>query len=247
MIGGMGARFTVRYVGDGASGSLVEAAMGRPFGSAALVAPLSWLAQTVVGQAWEAATQSSPVQVLDGLRGGRHDAYLPPAVERAAEFATRALRRALGVGIQGPADCDGPGVLVCRCIGVGDRTIRCAIREGALDPEAIGDACGACTGCRTCRPDILLLVDEETRALPEAPPAWRHPVERVALVHGRRLLRSLGMSLEEAHFNGAEVALVLGASEPWAGVRPLGAVALVRHLLRETVHAEIRVALAPGS
>jgi bacterioferritin-associated ferredoxin len=241
MVGGLGARFTLTYASDGADGSVVHEARGRPFGSPALVAPISWLCTAVRGQTWEEAGRHDLPAVLSALRGGEDDAWLPPSVERAAEFALRAFRRALGIGHAGPADCTGPGILVCRCIGVGDRTIRQAIHAGARDPEAIGEATGACTGCRSCRPDVLALLDEETRELPVAPGADRHAVERIALVHGRRLLRGLGQDLADARFDGRQVTLAFGERTPWATVRPIGAVALVRHILRETVHDDIRV------
>lgn len=241
MVGGLGVRFTLAYASDGGEGSLVADVRGRPFGSPALVAPISWLCTQVEGGTWEDAGRHGPDDVVAGLKGGDSDGWLPPSVVRASEFAARALRRALGIGQRGPADCRGPGILVCRCIGVGDRTIRDAIRAGAEDPESIGDATGACTGCRSCRPDVLAIVDEELRPWPAAPGPDRHPIERIALVHGRRVLRALGMALLDARFEGDTVHIRLGEPEARATVRVPGAVALVRHALRETVCDDIRV------
>jgi len=244
MVGGLGVRSTLSYASDGGEGSLVADVRGRPFGSPAWVAPISWLCTQVEGGTWEDAGRFGPDEVVAGLKEGHADAWLPEAVVRASEFAARALRRALGIGQRGPADCRGPGILVCRCIGVGDRTIRDAIRDGAQDPESIGDATGACTGCRSCRPDVLAVIDEELRPWPEAPGPDRHPIERITLVHGRRVLRALGLPLLDARFEGDTVHVTFGAPEPGATVRIPGAVALVRHTLRETVCDDIRVAPA---
>ena len=35
-----------------------------------------------------------------------------------------------------------------------------AVFIGPWTPEAVGDGCGAGTGCRSCRPDLLVLIHE---------------------------------------------------------------------------------------
>jgi bacterioferritin-associated ferredoxin len=51
---------------------------------------------------------------------------------------------------------------VCICSRVRECELRAAIRAGARSEEAVGDACGAGTGCGTCLDRIGdLIVDEE--------------------------------------------------------------------------------------
>ncbi len=241
MVGGIGARFTLSYASDGGDGSLVADVRGRAFGTPALIAPISWLCSQVEGGSWQDAGRYGPAEIVNGLRGATPGAALPAAVERAAEFAASALRRALGIDLVGPADCRGPGILVCRCLGVGDRPIRAAIAAGRRDPESIGIATGACTGCRSCRPDLLMLIDEETLPLPPDPGHDRHPVERVALVHGARQLRGLGLPLLDARYEHGALHVRLGEPGPNAGIRLPGAIAQLRWVLRETVADDVRV------
>lgn len=53
-------------------------------------------------------------------------------------------------------------MLVCHCLGVSDRVIRSAVRNGATCRSSVGDACGAGTGCGGCLPMVETLIDEET-------------------------------------------------------------------------------------
>ena len=43
-------------------------------------------------------------------------------------------------------------MLVCLCKGVSDKKVRAVIADGAQTTEAIGQACGAGTGCGACVP-----------------------------------------------------------------------------------------------
>lgn len=52
---------------------------------------------------------------------------------------------------------------VCICSRVRECELRAAIRSGAHTEEAVGDACGAGTGCGTCLDRIGDLLDEEPR------------------------------------------------------------------------------------
>lgn len=49
---------------------------------------------------------------------------------------------------------------VCLCARVRERDVRLAIAAGARDEEAVGDACGAGTGCGTCVGRIGALLAE---------------------------------------------------------------------------------------
>ncbi|GAB1692300.1 bacterioferritin-associated ferredoxin [Krasilnikovia sp. M28-CT-15] len=52
---------------------------------------------------------------------------------------------------------------VCICARVRECELRAVIRDGARDEEAVGDACGAGTGCGSCLDRIGDLIAEETR------------------------------------------------------------------------------------
>jgi len=55
-------------------------------------------------------------------------------------------------------------VYACICQRVRECEIRSAIRRGARSEEAVGDACGAGTGCGTCVDRIHDLIAEESTA-----------------------------------------------------------------------------------
>jgi bacterioferritin-associated ferredoxin len=50
---------------------------------------------------------------------------------------------------------------VCICSRVRECELRAAIRAGARTEDAVGDVCGAGTGCGTCLDRIGDLLDEE--------------------------------------------------------------------------------------
>lgn len=241
MVGGLGVRMTLAYASCPRSGTRVREVRGRVFGSAGLVAPVSWLACAVRGRSWDEACAHSPEDVLDGLcEGGLR--CVPAAVERGAEFAVQALRRALGVAQEGPpADPTGRGILVCRCLGVGDRPIRAAIRAGARDPEAIGEATGACTGCRSCRPELLVLIDEETGPPLPTPAAGLPPVVRVTWARVGPVVRALGLPLRQAELDVEGLRLAFGPPTRHACISEPGAVAVARQILRDTVAEDLAV------
>jgi bacterioferritin-associated ferredoxin len=55
-------------------------------------------------------------------------------------------------------------VYVCICARVRESEIRAVIRCGARNEEAVGDMCGAGTGCGTCLDRVAELVGEEGAA-----------------------------------------------------------------------------------
>ena len=243
MVGGLGVRMSLSYEATHHNGAVIRSVCWRAFGSAAPVAPLSWLATRILGQSWKEAGAHTPESVMAGLCGGTlNGTVLPDAVERGASFAVRALRRALGIAEHGmPADPTGEGILVCRCIGVGDRRIRRTIHDGASTPEAIGKACRAGTGCGSCRPDLLALLDEELRESFPVPDLDLHPVARIAIARAGPLLRALGLPLEEVYVDGERVVIRTGTPRAGVLLSPPSAVALTRHVLRETVCEDIQV------
>jgi bacterioferritin-associated ferredoxin len=75
--------------------------------------------------------------------------------------------------------------LVCTCLTVRESEIVSAIRGGARTLAQVGERCEAGTGCHTCHPTILLLLEQEVhRALAEgrAP----EPLQQLSLFEGRR-------------------------------------------------------------
>jgi len=56
-------------------------------------------------------------------------------------------------------------MFVCLCCAVSDTTIRHAIRSGARNTDAVGDACGAGTQCGKCRTMIEVMIMHETERL----------------------------------------------------------------------------------
>ena len=52
-------------------------------------------------------------------------------------------------------------MIVCICARVRECEVRSAIRLGAHSEDAVGDACGAGTGCGTCLDRIAELISEE--------------------------------------------------------------------------------------
>jgi bacterioferritin-associated ferredoxin len=55
-------------------------------------------------------------------------------------------------------------VYVCICSRVRECELRQAIRAGAHSEDAVGDACGAGTGCGTCLDRVGELIEQETPA-----------------------------------------------------------------------------------
>ena len=246
MVGGRGVRITLAYRASSQNGSVIAAARGRVFGCVGLRAPVSWLSETLEGRSFEQACTLGREDVLAGLAPGSGH-LLPEAVQRGAELAVEALHRALGVARGGaPADPHGRGILVCRCIGVGDRSIRASIRAGAHDPEAIGQATGACTGCRSCRPDLMGLLDEELGGPLPVPPRDAPPLARIAWTCVGPTLRGLGLPLARVAIGATALRLAFGPPAAWACVSPIGAVAVARQILRDTVGDGIRVEAEVG-
>jgi bacterioferritin-associated ferredoxin len=269
VVGGSGVRVTLRLVRSFLRTRVTEAAF-RPLGSAAARGPGAVLVERLAGLDVEKARHLRAVDLLLPLGDG-----LPDAVRRAAGSLIEALGRALddGDGGKQAADVMAPGVLVCRCLGIGDREIRRAIRRGADDVPAIGVDCAAGTGCHSCWPDLRALLDEtreSERAREESPrtkvPAsFRDdsatgPEPSAALLLAidaiiRPLWRAQGIVLrgvrvgagDDANSEVSVVRLSIASIESQALASPIGAVALARHALRETLCDALRVELDDGA
>lgn len=243
MVGGMGVRVTLTWQ-QGPGGEARIGDMGfRVFASAAPLAPASLLVERAVGRTGEEAGDLEPGDLVRGLLDGGAD-VLPRAVHRGAIFAIDALRCALGLPLFRPSDPEGPGVLVCRCLSVGDRQIADVIRCGATTPEAVGDACGAGTGCRSCRPDLLVLIHDARLPPPAVPPADLHPVARIAFAHVAPVLAAGGLELRDARVTDDDLHLDLARPTPNARLRAPAARSLARSLLREIVAEDLEVTVA---
>lgn len=65
-------------------------------------------------------------------------------------------------------------MIVCHCLRLSDRALRCSIREGACSREELMEETGAGTCCGGCRPALDELLDEER--LTSAPKHGHLPV-----------------------------------------------------------------------
>ncbi len=247
MVGGGGVRVTLAWREVGRRAVLDEV-MARAFGSHALLAPASALVTAALGMHEEQAKALQARDLASLLRGpGAQAPALPAAVERGCALVAEAFLRALGVESAGrPADPLGVGLLVCRCLGVGDRQVRQAVREGARTPEQVGDRCRAGTGCRSCRPDLWTLIDEAVPLQPVAGGGDPHPVARIVWLHGGRALGCLGMRLRRVRVLDDAVEIAVEPARARPDTQEMGAVAIVRHLLRETVGPQVPVRLDAG-
>jgi len=245
VVGGGATRVTLRFEDPAAPDRLVRDARVRVLASAAPHGPAAVLLERITG-ARESAIRLVRADDLLALLGPA----LPPAVARAATTLLDALRRALDDGATA-ARTDAPGVLVCRCMGVGDRVIRRAIRGGATDAPMIGIACAAGTGCHSCWPDLRALLDEELPRPSEArtdsragPASDATSAEAVAFGLVAPLWRAQGIALASLAIEGEVVRVGVGEVTPGALASPIGAVAIARHALREALSDTVRVELA---
>lgn len=60
---------------------------------------------------------------------------------------------------------------VCVCARVRECELRTAIRAGARTEQAVGDTCGAGTGCGSCLERVADLIMDERVATPAGAPA----------------------------------------------------------------------------
>lgn len=65
-------------------------------------------------------------------------------------------------------------MLVCHCRAVSDRTIRQAVRNGASDIYAVGEACGAAADCGGCAEAVVQIIErtKAQRVVPAVRPAF---------------------------------------------------------------------------
>jgi bacterioferritin-associated ferredoxin len=238
MVGGLGVRVTLAFRDAGQRRAVIARAGARVFGSAAPVAPASKLLDMAIGLTPEDAAAISVPCVQAALGNGTP---LPARVAKGTEFVVEALRRALGMSEGAPSDPRGAGILVCRCLGVGDRVIRAAVAGGARTPEEIGEQCGATLGCRSCRPDVRVLLDQEIHPPEATPPTDLPPIERIVRAHVLPLLRAHGVAIAASRATDAGVRLVLRPLWQRPEISPQGAHEMARWVLRETVHDEVRV------
>jgi NifU-like protein len=253
-VGGGGARVTLRLdeatrarVARGDAllpDATVRAAAFRPVANAAARAPGSVLVELVSGRAVAAARRVTLDDLVAPL------GVVPPGVLRAAARLVEALHRAIDDG-RAAARADASGLLVCRCLGIGDRVVRRAIRRGADDVPTIGIDCAAGTGCHSCWPDLRALLDEEhathdaSRPVAARAPADDAPVTLARAVDAivRPLWRAQGVALGAVAVDGETVSLAVERVEPGALASPIGAVALAQYALRESLSETVRVAL----
>lgn len=240
VVGGLGVRVTLRFSKGAAQPRRIASVRWRSLGSLAATGPAEVLAQLAVGRD---EAEARAIRVADLL--GPLGPALPPAVVRAADRVLEALALALDDG-RAAASVLSPGMLVCRCLSVGDRAIRRAIREGAEDLETIGIACAAGQGCHTCWPDLRELLDDERwRRRPPAPPTSTDPLLAAVEAIVRPLWRAQGVTLGRIERDSDGVRLEITEVARGALASEIGAIALARHALRETIAEGLRVEPSP--
>ena len=248
VVGGGASRITLRFDSPHASPRRIRDARVRVLATAAPHGPAAVLLERLAGADERAAGTLSAHDLLAPLGPA-----LPPSVPRAAQALLDSLHRALEDGAE-CARTDAPGVLVCRCLGVGDRVIRRAIRGGATDAPMIGIACAAGTGCHSCWPDLKSLLDEELHSPATSDRADANPVPESrtgpasALTTVARglvapLWRAQGLELRSLAIVGETVRVSVGRIAADALASPIGAVAIARHALREALSDTVRVEL----
>lgn len=250
VVGGGASRITLRLDAPSARPRRIRDARVRVLATAAPHGPAAVLLERLIGVDESTARALTAHDLLAPL-----GAALPPSVARAAQTLIECLARALDDGAA-CARTDAPGVLVCRCLGIGDRVIRRAIRGGAGDAPMIGIACAAGTGCHSCWPDLRALLDEErpdggNRSGPDSPTGNRSdarkrplsPLESVAEGLVTPLWRAQGVVLRSLSISGEIVRVSVGDPAPDALASPVGAVAIARHALREALSETVRVEL----
>lgn len=52
-------------------------------------------------------------------------------------------------------------MIICHCKAVSDRSIRKAVRDGAMSLEDVGRACGAGSSCGACQDAVTALIHRE--------------------------------------------------------------------------------------
>jgi bacterioferritin-associated ferredoxin len=238
VVGGSGVRVTIRFARGVGSARTIEAAAFRPFGSPAARAPGSVLVESLRGRAEALARALAAHDLLAPL-----GTPVPDSVVRAAEHLVEALGRALGPGGAETARASAPGVLVCRCLGVGDRAVRRAIRGGARDVVSVGAACSAGHGCRSCWPDLASILREELPPPPADSPRPATPLERAADAVVRPVVEAQGVPLVRVRFVGNEAFLAFGPRAPTSLASEIGAAALARHALREALGEDVRASI----
>lgn len=245
VVGGLGVRVTLRYAKDPTAPRRIASLRWRSLGSLAATGPGEVLAELAVGRDGDEARAIVAADLLAPLGPG-----LPPAVVRAADRLLEALDRALSDG-RAAADVMSPGLLVCRCLSVGDRAIRRAIREGAEEIESIGIACAAGQGCHSCWPDLRELLDEmRERGVPPMglrprPPSSSDPLLAAVEAIVRPLWRAQGVTLGRVGRLGDVLRLEVRSIERDALASEIGAIASARHAVRETISEGLRVEPAP--
>ena len=140
----------------------IRAAKFQVFNCADQVAAASVVTELAVGLTLDAAKKLTVAAVQAAL-GDCGLEHLPPQI-----WALAGLRTAIATLEGSELACDNElEPLVCRCHGVTEATVRRVIAAGAHTVEALVAATGAGTGCGSCKPDLVRLLDEVLQA-PEA-------------------------------------------------------------------------------
>jgi len=71
-------------------------------------------------------------------------------------------------------------VFVCMCMAVTESQVRGCLRAGAKTVEAVGEGCGAGTGCGSCVETVRLIIEGGSILHPNAPHEQERDLPRTA-------------------------------------------------------------------
>lgn len=230
----------------GVADDRITAARFQVFNCADQVGTASVVTELVVGKTLDEARHLAPIDIRTAL-GGLAVEHLPPQI-----WALEGLRSALAVVAGTVPDCDTEGeTLVCRCHGVTEEQVRQAVLVGgARSVEDLVAATGAGSGCGSCKPDLVRLLEEALRPADAPAPTAARPVAtgriqtllRIQRAYETRLapaLRDKGGDLELWDFDGRLVRVRLQGA--LAGDEAAGRQALAD--LEQLIKAQIDAAL----
>lgn len=161
----------------------ITAARFQVFNCADQVGAASVVTELAVGRSLDEARRLAALDVRAQL-GGLAVEHLPPQI-----WALEGLRAAIAVVDGTVPACDAESeALVCRCHGVTEEAVRQAVTVGgARSVEDLVVATGAGSGCGSCKPDLVRILDEALR--PADAPAASVPAKPSVTGRIQTLLR----------------------------------------------------------
>ncbi len=130
----------------------------RTYGCASAIASTSALSEMVKGMSLEDAAQITPKQILNYLHG------LPDSKVHCSVLGDKALRAAIddyrqrnGIVVE---EKERPARIICDCIGVTDKDIMAAAKDGAVTWNELQQKTKIGTVCGKCKTHAMEVLDE---------------------------------------------------------------------------------------